>query len=300
MSTTKKALVIMAAGLGSRYGGNKQIDKIGPDGEILMQYSIYDAINAGFTKIIFILKPEYSDLIDEISADAKANGIEIEKAYQDFSTIPTHYKIPAERKKPFGTVHAVLSAKDLIKEPFAVINADDFYGRDAFISMSKALDYVSDTCGAMISYNLINTVSKNGSVTRGICETNNDLLTDIKEVLNITLNDDETISDTEVGILEPYLPVSMNMWGFTPKILDFMANSFDEFLTNIPLNDIKAEYPLPSFIEKELASKNISIKVYNTSAEWFGVTYIEDRPEVAKKLLIMKENNIYPKKLKLK
>ena len=299
MSTNKKALVIMAAGLGSRYGGNKQIDKIGPDGEILMQYSIYDAINAGFTKIIFIIKPEYSDLIDEISADAKANGIEIEKAYQDFSTIPSHYKIPSERKKPFGTVHAVLSAKEFINEPFAVINADDFYGRDAFVSMSKALDSVSDTCGAMISYDLINTVSKNGSVTRGICETNNGLLTDIKEVLNITLNEDGTISDADFGILDASLPISMNMWGFTPKILEFMATSFDDFLKNIPSGDIKAEYPLPSFVDKEITSNNISIKVYKTSAEWFGVTYIEDRPEVAKKLLKMKENNIYPKELKL-
>ena len=159
MSKNKKALVIMAAGLGSRYGGNKQVDKIGPSGEILMQYSIYDAIKAGFSKIVFIIKPEYSALIDEISADAKANGIEIEKAYQDFSTIPAHYKIPENRTKPFGTVHAVLSAKESIKEPFAVINADDFYGRDAFVTMSQALDSVSDSCGAMVSYNLVNTVS---------------------------------------------------------------------------------------------------------------------------------------------
>ena len=299
MSQTKKALVIMAAGLGSRYGGNKQVDKIGPDGEILMQYSIYDAIKAGFDKIIFIIKPKYSELIDEISADAKANGIEIEKAYQDFSTIPKSYKIPEDRKKPFGTVHAVLSAKELIKEPFAVINADDFYGRDAFVTMSEALDSVTDACGAMVSYDLVNTVSKNGSVTRGVCKTENGFLTGIEEIFDITANADGSISDPSAGILDPALPVSMNMWGFTPSILNLMENAFNAFLNSIPCEDIKAEYPLPTFIGKEISSGNIAIKTYKTSAEWFGVTYIEDRPTVAKKLSFMKENNVYPMKLKL-
>lgn len=299
MSQIKKALVIMAAGLGSRYGGNKQVDKIGPDGEILIQYSMYDAIKSGFSKIIFIIKPEYSELIDEISADAKANGIEIEKAYQDFSSIPARYKIPEDRKKPFGTVHAILSAKELIKEPFAVINADDFYGRDAFATMSKALDSVTDTCGAMVAYDLVNTVSKNGSVTRGVCKTENGFLTNIEEIFDITLNENGSISDPALGVLDPTLPVSMNMWGFTPSVLTLMENSFNAFLDNIPCNDIKAEYPIPTFIGKEISSGTLSIKTYKTSAEWFGVTYIEDRPKVAKKLSLMKENNVYPTNLKL-
>ena len=190
MKINDKALVIMAAGLGSRYGGNKQVDKIGPDGEILMQYSVYDAIKSGFTKIIFIIKPQYTELINEISADAKANGIKIEIAYQDFSTIPDFYNIPTDRTKPFGTVHAVLSAKNLVKEPFAIINADDFYGRDAFETMSKALDNVTSNCGAMVAYELKNTVSKNGSVTRGICKSNNGILSEIAEVYDIILNND--------------------------------------------------------------------------------------------------------------
>ncbi|MBE6534491.1 MAG: hypothetical protein E7678_05955 [Ruminococcaceae bacterium] len=299
MKIKEKALVIMAAGLGSRYGGNKQVDQIGPDGEILMQYSIYDAIKAGFTKIIFIIKPQYTDLINEISADARENGIKTEIIYQDFSSIPSFYKIPADRTKPFGTVHAVLSAKKVINEPFAIINADDFYGRDAFETMSQALNNVSSNCGAMVAYKLKNTVSKNGSVTRGICKTQNGMLTDIVEVFDIILASDGNISDKTVGPLDPSAPVSMNMWGFTPDILTDMNNSFCDFLKDIASDDIKAEYPLPSFIGKELSEKKFNIRVYTTNAEWFGVTYSEDRPAVAERLNALKEDNTYPKKLML-
>lgn len=299
MKNKEKSLIIMAAGLGSRYGGNKQVDKIGPDGEILMQYSIFDAIKAGFTKIVFIIKPEYTELINEISADAKAHGIAIAIAYQDFSSIPSFYTIPTERTKPFGTVHAVLSASKLINEPFAIINADDFYGRDSFITMSKALDEVSDGQGVMVAYELKNTVSENGSVTRGICKTENGILTDIVEVYDIVLAKDGTISDKTAGFLDPCAPVSMNMWGFTPNILDKMSNSFCDFLKNIQDGDIKSEYPLPSFIGKEISENALSVSVYTTNAEWFGVTYAEDRPSVADRLKNMKENNTYPTNLKL-
>ncbi|MBO7303381.1 MAG: hypothetical protein J6U68_04265 [Clostridia bacterium] len=269
------------------------------DGEILMQYSIYDAIKAGFTKIVFIIKPQYLELINEISADARANGIEIEIVYQDFSSIPDFYKIPEERVKPFGTVHAVLSAKNAVKEPFAVINADDFYGRETFFVMSKALDNVSSGSGAMVAYELKNTVSKNGSVTRGVCNVDNGLLTDIKETLNISCTSDGRIFDEATGELSPSLPVSMNAWGFAPDIFDSMQSSFEDFLRAISEGDIKAEYPLPSFIGKEISSNKLSIQVYTTNAEWFGVTYIEDRPEVAKRLSDMKKNATYPSKLKL-
>ena len=299
MINNEKSLVIMAAGLGSRYGGNKQVDKIGPDGEILMQYSIFDAIKSGFTKIIFIIKPEYTELINEISTDARASGIKIEIAYQDFSSIPAFYKIPEGRTKPFGTVHAVLSAKNAINEPFAIINADDFYGRNAFAAMSAALDKVSAGNGAMVAYELKNTVSKNGSVTRGICKTENQMLTDIVEVFDIIISDDGTICDKDAGVLDPLTPVSMNMWGFTPDILEDMNASFCEFLSGIQDGDIKAEYPLPSFIGKEIDSNRLSVKVYTTDAEWFGVTYANDRPAVAERLSDMKRNNIYPTALKL-
>ena len=299
MSIKEKSLIIMAAGLGSRYGGNKQVDGIGPDGEILMQYSIYDAIKAGFTKIVFIIKPQYTELINQISEDALANGIKTEIVYQDFTSIPSFYKIPTERTKPFGTVHAVLSAKNVVNEPFAIINADDFYGRDAFITMSEALDNVSPAHGAMVAYELKNTVSKNGSVTRGICKTENGNLSDIVEVFDIVLANDGTISDKAVGKIDPLTPVSMNMWGFTPDVLDAMEASFNDFLKNIPNEDIKAEYPLPSFIGKEIEENRLSVAVYTTNAEWFGVTYAEDRASVAKRLDDMKQNKVYPVKLKL-
>ena len=299
MKNKEKSLIIMAAGLGSRYGGNKQVDKIGPDGEILMQYSIFDAIKAGFTKIIFIIKPIYEELITEISADARNNGIKTEIVYQDFDSIPDFYAIPKERTKPFGTVHAVLSAKNVVNEPFAIINADDFYGRDAFFAMSKALDEVSNAKGAMVAYELKNTVSKNGSVTRGICKTDNGMLTDIIEVFNIVTSSNGEISDSVVGILDPLTPVSMNMWGFTPDVLDMMEASFCDFLKNIPDGDIKAEYPLPSFIGSEIDKNQLAIRVYTTSAEWFGVTYAEDRPAVAERLAAMKKDSTYPPQLKL-
>lgn len=299
MKNKEKSLIIMAAGLGSRYGGNKQVDKIGPDGEILMQYSIFDAIKAGFTKIVFIIKPQYTELITEISADARNHGIKTEIVYQDFTSIPSFYAIPTGRTKPFGTVHAVLSAKSVVNEPFAIINADDFYGRDAFFAMSKALDEVSVAKGAMVAYELKNTVSKNGSVTRGICKTDNGMLTDIVEVFNIVTSSNGEISDSVAGLLDPLTPVSMNMWGFTPDVLDIMEKSFCDFLKNIPEGDIKAEYPLPSFIGSEISKNQLAIRVYTTSAEWFGVTYAEDRPAVAERLANMKKDFTYPPELKL-
>jgi NDP-sugar pyrophosphorylase family protein len=299
MKNKEKSLIIMAAGLGSRYGGNKQVDKIGPDGEILMQYSIFDAIKAGFTKIVFIIKPQYTELITEISADARNHGIKTEIVYQDFTSIPSFYAIPTGRTKPFGTVHAVLSAKSVVNEPFAIINADDFYGRDAFFAMSKALDEVSVAKGAMVAYELKNTVSKNGSVTRGICQTDSGMLTDIVEVFNIVTSSNGEISDSVAGLLDPLTPVSMNMWGFTPDVLDIMEKSFCDFLKNIPEGDIKAEYPLPSFIGSEISKNQLAIRVYTTSAEWFGVTYAEDRPAVAERLSNMKKDFTYPPELKL-
>lgn len=299
MRADKKSLIIMAAGLGSRYGGNKQVDRIGPDGEILMQYSLFDAINAGFNKIIFIIKPEYQGLIDELSADAKLHGIEIFTAYQSFESIPDFYNIPKDRIKPFGTVHAVLSAKDIVNEPFAIINADDFYGRDAFCVMSKALDNVSDNCGAMVAYKLKNTVSKNGSVTRGVCKTQAGMLTDIIETQNISLLENGDIIDEATGKLDSDIPVSMNMWGFTPYILRMMENSFSEFLKALESDDIRSEYPIPSFVGKKITDGELSIKVFTTVSEWFGVTYIEDRPFVEEQLNKFKEDEIYPQNLKL-
>ncbi len=297
MNNTKTTLLIMSAGLGSRYGGNKQVDKLGPDGEILMQYSIYDAIRAGFNKVVFVIKPEHFELLCEISAKYAHTGTEFAFAYQDFSSIPKSYTIPHDRVKPFGTIHAVLCAKDVINEPFAVINADDFYGYDAFSVMHSALLSVNENCGAMVSYKLKNTVSKNGSVTRGVCSAEDGYLKDVIETYDITLKEDGSIIGDHGELLDGELPISMNMWGFSPEIFDRMAEKFENFLLNIEDGNIKAEYVLSHFIDSSIHSKELKIKVLSTDAEWFGVTYQADRPAVVKKLLDMKLSGAYPAKL---
>ena len=301
MQTKRKtALLIMAAGLGSRYGGNKQVDRIGPDGEILMQYSVFDAVSAGFDKIVFIIKPEHRELLEDICAPFVKKGIEIAFAYQDFSSIPKFYTIPKERIKPFGTVHAVLCAKDVIKEPFAIINADDFYGADSFRVIHEALLTLHFPASLMVAYDLKNTVSKNGTVTRGVCEVENGVLKAIREVYDIGVDENGNIFDKAVGKLDENAPVSMNMWGFTPEVFELLESSFNTFLRGITEGDIKAEYVLPSFVGNAVNSNELSVKVLRTTAEWFGVTYKEDRAEVERRLFDFKQNGTYPEKLVLK
>ena len=285
----------MAAGLGSRYGGNKQVDGIGPNGEILMQYSIYDALRAGFNKLVFVIKPEHRSVIESFCKDIK--GAEICFVYQDFSSIPSFYTVPDSRVKPFGTVHAVLCAKDVINEPFAVINADDFYGREAFEVIHKKLIELSEGEGTMVAYRLENTVSKNGSVTRGICKISGGDLTKVVETYDIVLGEDGSITDRQAGALDGSLPVSMNMWGFTKDIFLKLDAAFVEFLSNIPEGEIKAEYALPTFVDKMIGEGKLRVSVLDTSAVWFGVTYAEDKATVARELLLKREQGEYPERL---
>lgn len=291
----KTTLLIMAAGLGSRYGGDKQIDGLGPNGEILMQYSIFDAIRAGFEKVVFVIKPAHREIIERVCAGIK--GIEIAFAYQEFDSIPDFYKIPADRVKPFGTVHAVLCARGVIAEPFAVINADDFYGSDAFFVMNKKLRELKEGEATMVSYRLKNTVSKNGAVTRGVCELRDGKLAGVRETYKITVDENDVIRDDECGILDPESLVSMNMWGFSADIFDKMEESFNEFLRAIPEGEIKAEYALPTMVDKMISGGELFVSVLSTDAVWFGVTYKEDRPCVVAELARMHDNGIYPKKL---
>ena len=291
----KRTLVIMAAGLGSRYGGNKQVDGIGPHGEILMQYSIYDAIKAGFNKIVFIIKPQHKSIIEAFCKDIK--DAEICFAYQEFSSVPSFYTVPDSRVKPFGTVHAVLCVKDVVNEPFAVINADDFYGREAFFAMKSALDRLCGGMGAMVAYRLENTVSANGSVTRGICEIENGRLSKVRETYSITVGEDGRIYDSEFGELDGGLPASMNMWGFTPEVFDAMAASFEDFLRSIAEGDVKAEYALPTFVDKAVLAGELSVEVLTTSAVWFGVTYAEDKKKVSEALSAKHASGEYPERL---
>lgn len=291
----KTTLLIMAAGLGSRYGGNKQVDGIGPHGEILMQYSIYDAIAAGFNKIVFVIKPEHQSVVEVFCKGIK--GADIEFVYQDFSSIPAFYKVPEDRVKPFGTVHAVLCAKDVVKEPFAIINADDYYGSEAFSVIYDELQKLSDGEGTMVAYRLKNTVSKNGAVTRGVCGVSDGYLSDVTETYKITIDDADVIKDADAGILDPEALVSMNLWGFVPSVFDMAEKSFDEFLHNISEGDIKAEYALPTMIDAFIKSKKMTVSVLSTDSVWFGVTYKEDKDFVAGELRKMHEEGKYPEKL---
>ncbi len=290
----KTTLLIMAAGLGSRYGGNKQVDGIGPNGEILMQYSIYDAVQAGFEKIVFVIKPEHRKLIESF---CKGINAEVDFAYQDFSSIPNIYKVPKDRVKPFGTVHAVLCAAGCINEPFAIINADDYYGSDAFGVIREELMQLSANEGTMVAYKLKNTVSRNGAVTRGVCSVEGGKLCDVKETYSITVNDDGSIRDSETGILDPEALVSMNMWGFLPSVFSETEKSFEEFLKNIKDGDIKAEYALPTMVDKFIKSDKMSVSVLSTDSVWFGVTYKEDKASVAAELAKMHAEGKYPNKL---
>ena len=306
----KAALVLMAAGLGSRYGGNKQVDGVGPCGEILMEYSIHDAIRAGFTKIVFIIKKDIVELMDRLCGDYLKNAktrdgepLEVCYAIQDYDSIPDFYEIPGERTKPFGTVHAVLCARDYISEPFCVLNADDYYGVDAYRAIYEELQQMPQTGhAAMVGYLMKNTVSENGAVTRGVCKAENGFLTAIRETAKIRLLPDGTIADTsgETPIpLDPEALVSMNLWGFQPAIFGEMEQYFHTFLRNIEPGDLKAECLLPTMVGDMMAAEQLQVKVLSSADRWFGMTYQEDRAAVTEELRLLHAKGVYPPTLKL-
>ncbi|MBR1820195.1 MAG: NTP transferase domain-containing protein [Clostridia bacterium] len=299
MNTT---LVVMAAGMASRYGGNKQITGMGPNNEILLEYSVHDAIRAGFNKVVLIIRPDMLEAVKEICGDKLAEKIQVEYAFQDYSSLPGWYKLPEGRTKPFGTVHAVLCARACVKEPFAVINADDYYGVDSFQKMHDYLVAAAEpTKAAMVGYRLKNTVSIHGAVTRGVCKVANGRLADVDEVSKIRLYEDGRIADTSAGEpgrdLDPEALVSMNFWGFQPAIFDQMQRYFEEFLKAANPADIKAECLLPVMVGALLKSGEITVDMLETEAVWFGVTYQEDRPLVQQALLELHAKGIYPEKL---
>ena len=299
MNTT---LVVMAAGMASRYGGNKQITGMGPNNEILLEYSVHDAIRAGFNKVVLIIRPDMLEAVKEICGDKLAEKIQVEYAFQDYSSLPGWYKLPEGRTKPFGTVHAVLCARACVKEPFAVINADDYYGVDSFQKMHDYLVAAAEpTKAAMVGYRLKNTVSIHGAVTRGVCKVANGRLADVDEVSKIRLYEDGRIADTSAGEpgrdLDPEALVSMNFWGFQPAIFDQMQRYFEEFLKAADPADIKAECLLPVMVGALLKSGEITVDMLETEAVWFGVTYQEDRPLVQQALLELHAKGIYPEKL---
>ena len=299
MNTT---LVVMAAGMASRYGGNKQITGMGPNNEILLEYSVCDAIRAGFDKVVFIIRPDMLDAMKQICGDKLAKKIKVEYAFQDYSSLPTWYAVPEGRTKPFGTVHAVLCARDCVKEPFAVINADDYYGVDSFQKMHDFLVASAEPSkAAMVGYRLKNTVSIHGAVTRGVCKVVDGRMVDVDEVAKIRLYEDGRIADTSAGEpgrdLDPNALVSMNFWGFQPAIFDQMQAYFEEFLKAADPADIKAECRLPVMVDALLKRDKLTVDMLETEAVWFGVTYKEDRPLVQKALLELHARGVYPEKL---
>lgn len=277
---TKISLVIMAAGIGSRFGrGIKQLEPVGPNGEIIMDYSIYDAIKSGFNKIIFIIRKDIEKDFKEVIGNriekiCKKLNVEVHYAYQELENIPSAFKVPKDRKKPWGTGHAVLSCKDIINEPFAVINADDYYGKDSFKNMYEFLSKNNNEF-CMAGFKLKNTLSDNGGVTRGICQVDkNDYLTEITETSNIIkVGEKAVVEGNEVDINSN---VSMNMWGLTSEFINTLEQGFIKFLEK-EVNNIKSEYLLPIFIGELLKENRIKVKVLETKDKWFGVTYKEDK-----------------------
>lgn len=277
---TKISLVIMAAGIGSRFGGGiKQLELVGPNGEIIMDYSIYDAIKSGFNKIIFIIRKDIEKDFKEVIGNriekiCKKLNVEVHYVYQELENIPSDFKVPKERKKPWGTGHAVLACKDIIKEPFVVINADDYYGKNSFKNMYEFLSKNNNKF-CMVGFKLKNTLSDNGGVTRGICQVDkNDYLTEIIETSDITKIGEKVFAEeNEIDINSN---VSMNMWGLTPEFINTLEQGFIEFLEK-EVNNIKSEYLLPIFIGELLKENRIKVKVLETKDKWFGVTYKEDK-----------------------
>ena len=298
----KASLVIMAAGLASRYGGDKQTKGIGPHGEPLMEYSIYDAIRAGFRKVVFIIRPESRPVVESLFGNRLARfetpsgeSIEVDYAYQDFSSIPDFYRIPPERKKPFGTAHAVLCAEPIVKEPFCVINADDYYGPDAYRVAFDALTRLpSEGEAMMVGYILKNTLSKSGTVSRGICDVENGVLKGVTERLTIGASPSGGLWDAETGVtLSPDDVVSMNLWGFAPSIFPALRRNFEAFLRTAGDNP-KAECYLPSVVEAERAAGRLRVRVLTSHAQWFGMTYKEDSANVAEHLKSLHADGVYP------
>ena len=301
----KAALVIMAAGMGSRYGGSKQVDGIGPDGEILMEYSIYDAIRAGFTKVVFIIKPDMRELMDRLWGDRTlitktGEPLEVCYAMQDFTSIPDYYTIPAGRTKPFGTVHALLCAEPAVDGPFCVINADDYYGVDAYRTIYEQLVRLPENGQAvMVGYLLKNTASLHGTVSRGVCHVQDGKLSSIQETLKIQLYPDGHLTDLDTGAdLSPETVVSMNFWGFMPSVFPALRTYFEDFLRALPADALKAECLLPVMVGEELKAGRIEVSVLHSKDKWFGMTYHEDRALVAEDLKALHAAGVYPPSLR--
>ena len=291
-------LLILAAGLGSRYGGLKQIDPVTDNGEFIIDFSVYDAVISGFDKIVFVINEENLDLFRETIGKRFEDRVKVEYAFQRIDDLPKGYSVPAGRTKPWGTAQALLAARNAINEPFAVINADDFYGRNAYEMLAKHLSKAENEQYCMVGYILENTLTENGAVSRGVCKVENGQLIDIVERTKIKRDGKHAVF-TEDG-QDTNLPldtiVSMNCWGFTPDIFSKISNGFQDFLDNDDGN-IKREYYLPFAIKEIMDKGECTVRAYSTGDAWYGVTYKEDHDSVKASLEKLKSNGTYPEKL---
>lgn len=298
----KPTLFVLAAGMGSRYGGLKQLDGLGPHGETIMDYSIYDAIHAGFGKIVFVIRKDFEQDFREKILSKYEGHIPVEVVFQSITELPEGYTCPEDRTKPWGTNHAVLMGKNAIKEPFAVINADDFYGRNAFEVIAKELSRPRDRKGdyCMVGFRVGNTMTENGSVARGVCSTKDGNLESVVERTAISYDKEGRIVFTDENgteqTLDPATPVSMNLWGFTPDYFDYSEREFRRFLDRY-INTPKSEFFIPLAIDTLIKSGEASVKVLDTDSIWFGVTYAADRPGVVEKFAQLHADGTYPEKL---
>jgi hypothetical protein len=305
MEMKDTTLVIMAAGIGSRFGGGiKQLEPMGPNGEIIMDYSIHDAIEAGFNKVVFVIRKDLEETFKEVVGNRIATKVKVEYVFQEIDRLPAGFGVPEGRKKPWGTGQAILVCKDVVKEPFMVINADDYYGKEGF---RKIHDYLTDGHTSDVKYDICmagfilgNTLSDNGAVTRGVCVTDDSgHLVGVNETSGIVKTEGGAAHDVNGTLvdIDPHSHVSMNMWGFTPEFLDVLEEGFKTFLSGLGEGDIKSEYLLPSIVDSMIKDGSAAVTVLESNDKWFGVTYKEDKPTVVASIRRLIEQGQYPESL---
>ncbi len=295
----KPALIIMAAGMGSRYGGLKQMDPVGPNGECLLEYSIYDAIRAGFGKVVFVIRRDFESEFKEQIGRRFEDRIVVQYAFQTLDNLPKGFSVPDGRTKPWGTGQAVLVCRNFIHEPFVVQNADDFYGTEAYQVIANAFNQLDKDESCMVGYRLRNTLSPHGSVSRGICETVDGYLSNVVERLSIQANAGGTIQyidDSQAVEMTGDEICSMNFWGFQPSLFETLEAKFTAFLQTKG-QELKSEWYIPNIIQDAIDNAETRVKVLSSDSRWFGVTYPEDRPAVAASLKLMHDSGTYPAQL---
>jgi NDP-sugar pyrophosphorylase family protein len=299
----KPTLLVLAAGIGSRYGGLKQIDPVGPHGEIVIDYSIYDALRAGFGKLVFVIRKEIEEVFREVIGSKFEDKAEVVYVFQELDDLPPGFSLPPERKKPWGTAHAVMAARDAIKEPFAVINADDFYGRQGYGLLYDHFQSKASAAGqeySLVGFVLRNTLSEHGSVARGVCSSEDDEhLSSVVEMTRIEMDGDaafHTEDDGSKTVLTGDEWVSMNMWGFTPGIFGQMASHFADFLRDHG-HEPKAEFFIPMVVDELIRDREATVRILASSDKWFGVTYPDDKPYVVENVRRLIDEGVYPEQL---